>query len=607
MSVDPVAIPIEEYEIMSIHWHLTASLRGGTPAMREAGRLYLPQEPAEGETAYVNRLKRSVLTNMYVKVANKLVGKPLKKPIVLEESVPAEIVALMDDVDSLGTSLDVFIRQVFDAAVDDGLTHILVDMPNVGEIPGEMPDGSLSKRNEEELGIRPFWRHIKAADIIGWKWVMEKGAKVLTQIRILETAKVPAEDEFSQEHRNRIRVIEPTMWRLYEEEVNPRKKQENRDWLLIDEGDNTLGRIPLVTFYTNQKGFMVAQPLMMDIGHLNVTHWQSDSDQRNLLHIARVPILFATGFGDEDDQVELHIGANTITRAPTGADLKYVEHTGKGLEAGTTDLKELEERIQFLGMQFLIKRKSGDETATGRSIDKNESDSDLGIITQELENAIEQLLDITAEWLALGKDGGEVSIFRDFEIAFADAEDIKILLDARKSGELSQLTFFKELKRRGLLGDDFDAQTEIDLLDIESGGSASLEPETPDITSALGTDVPAGDTDIETKADPAPVKGRNAEGDVTGKENDHRHVLEANGKTSSDAAPDGNSHKHTWDEFALRTSVEEGHSHILLTRAGGTGNGTSNNTEGQFEESGPPAGDEPVIQDDGSAQRTAPA
>lgn len=588
MSVDPVAIPVEEYEAMSIHWHLTASLRGGTPAMRAASRVYLPQEPAEGEVAYKNRVDRSVLTNMYVKVANKLVGKPLKKPIVLEESVPAEILTMMDDVDSLGTSLDVFIRQVFDAAVDDGLTHVLVDFPNVDNAEGDFPDGSLTKEQESNLGIRPFWRHVRAGDMIGWKWDMINGRKTLTQIRILETAKVPSEDEFSQDIRHRIRVIEPTFWRLFEEEVNPRKKAENKDWILIDEGLNTLGRIPLVTFYTNQKGFMTAQPLMMDIAHLNVTHWQSDSDQRNLLHIARVPILFGTGFGDDDDQVQLEIGANTITRAPTGATLGFIEHTGKAIESGANDLKDLEDRIQFLGLQFLMKRKSGDETATGRSIDKVETDSDLGIITQELENAIEQLLDITAEWLALGADGGQVSVFRDFEIAFADAEDIKILLDARKSGEISQLTFFKELKRRGLLGDDFDPQTEIDLLDIEGGGTAKLEPDADKPAPPI-TDVPTGDATGEAEADSS-TPGRNAEGDVTAETDEHRHVLEANGKTDSHTNENGVTHNHTWDEFALRTSVDDGHSHILLSRAGGKSSGKGESGKGQFEEGTPPTG-----------------
>jgi hypothetical protein len=588
MSVDPVAIPVEEYEAMSIHWHLTAALRGGTPAMRAASRIYLPQEPAESETAYKNRIDRSVLTNMYVKTANKLVGKPLKKPIVLEESVPAEIVSLMDDVDALGTSLDVFVRAMFDAAVDDGLTHVLVDMPSVDGVEGDFPDGSLTKEQESDLGIRPYWRHVKAGDLIGWKWQMVKGAKTLTQIRILESAKVPGENEFAQERRNRIRVIEPMMWRLYEEEVNPRKKAENKDWLLIDQGLNTLGRIPLVTFYTNQQGFMVAQPLLMDIAHLNVTHWQSDSDQRNLLHIARVPILFGTGFGDDDDQVQLEIGANTITRAPTGATLGFVEHTGKAIESGAKDLKDLEDRIQFLGMQFLVKRKTGDETATGRSIDKNESDSDLGIITQELENAIEQLLDITAEWLALGRDGGEVSVFRDFEIAFADAEDIKLLLDARKSGEISQLTFFKELKRRGLLGDDFDPQTEIDLLDIEGGGNAQLEPET-DGPAQASADISTGDTDPESEDDKS-IEGRNAEGDVTAEADEHRHVLEANGKTDTVTDSEtGESHFHTWNEFGLRTSVDDGHSHILLSRAGGK-SGKSNDDKGQFPEGAQAAG-----------------
>jgi hypothetical protein len=589
MSLDPVAVPSIEYEGMAVHWSVTASLRGGTPAMRAAGQLFLPKEPAESEEAYKNRIDRSTLTNMYVKTANKLVGKPLKKPIVLEESVPGEIIALMDDIDALGTSLDVFTRQVFTAAVDDGLSHILVDMPsalNKG-VEGAFPDGSMTIEQERILNIRPFARHIKAADLIGWKWQMVDGRKTLTQIRIREKAKVE-DGPYSQAVKNRIRVIEPLRWMLFEEQEKDNTKQ--KEWVLIGGGPNSLGKIGLITFYTNQKGFMIAQPLMLDVAHLNVAHWQSDSDQRNLLHIARAPILFATGFGDEDDQVQLEIGANTITRAPTGARLEFVEHSGAAIQAGAQDLKDLEERIQFLGMQFLIKRPSGDNTATGRAIDKGESDSDLGIITQELENALEQMLDLFAEWMNLGDSGGQVSVFRDFEIAFADAEDIKILLDARKTGEISRITFFKELKRRGLLSDDFNPQTEIDLLDIESGGSAGDASDEPDAETGLPVDKGEGQ------------EGRNVEGDTTGESDGHRHILEANGKTDTVTDSEtGESHFHTWDEFALRTSVEDGHSHILLSRAGGS---SGKSSEGIEQESGEAAGagNEIDRQGEGSAQ-----
>jgi hypothetical protein len=562
---DAVATPSPEYNQMSPKWALTATLRAGTEAMRAAGKTYLPQEADEQPKSYENRLRRSVLTNMYRKTADKLIGKPLKKPIIVEEDVPQEIKALLDDIDSLGTRLDVFAKEVFQQAVDDGLTHILVEYPDSDKAAREMgefinDDGtrSLSLRQATELGIRPYARHIKAADLIGWKWEIIEGRKTLTQIRIYEIGRVEGETEFDQELRERVRVIERDNWRLYEkQEATGASGKKRQEWVIIEEGKNTLGKIALSTLYTNQTGFMMGEPWLDDIAQLNVAHWQSDSDQRNLLHVARVPILFAKGFGDEDTQLQLSIGSSSFLKGPSSADLKYVEHSGKGIEAGRNDLKDIEERIQFLGLEAMMKRPGGGGvTATQSAIDSSEANSSLGMISQELENTLEEMLDYFASWMEMPEDsGGSLTVFKDFGIEMADSADIDMLLKAKQAGEISQLTFLKEIKRRGLLAEDFDPQTEIDLLDIESGGKAT-------------TDDPIDPMDEEM---PEPKhKGRNAVGDVTAEVDGHRHTLEENGKMSSEQDSEGTTHTHTWDEFSIRTSVDDGHSHVLLGRAAET-------------------------------------
>ena len=574
---DTVAAPSPEYNAMSPSWTLTAHLRAGTNAMRAAGKMYLPQDPDEAPKAYENRVRRSVLTNLYKKTADKLVGKPLKKPIIVEEDVPQEIRALLDDIDSLGTRLDVFAKEVFTQAVDDGLTHILVEYPDadkaaqkIGEFINEDGTRSLSLRQAEELGIRPYARHVPASDVIGWKWQIIKGKKTLTQIRIIEIGRVEGDDEFKQEMRDRVRVLERDQWRLYEKRTSQTGGGQTKvEWTVIEQGKNTLGRIPLVTLYTNQIGFMMGTPWLEDIAQLNVAHWQSDSDQRNLLHIARVPILFAKGFGDEDTKFSLSIGSNSFLKGPSSADLKYVEHSGKGIEAGRNDLKDIEERIQFLGLEAMMKRPSGGVTATQSAIDSSESNSSLGMISQELENALEEMLDFFALWMEIGEDsGGSLTVFKDFGIEMADAADIDLLLKAKQAGEISQLTFLKEIKRRGLLAEDFDPQTEIDLLDIESGGKAT-------------TDDP-----IDPLEEKEPEhKGRNNVGDVTAEVDGHRHTLEENGKMSTEADDEGTRHTHTWDEFAIRSSVDDGHSHTLLGRSAET-------------KSAPPAMSPPGMPDD---------
>lgn len=566
---DAVAQPSQEYLAMSEFWTLTATLRAGTKAMREAGKTYLPQDTDEQPAAYEARINRSVLTNLYKKTADKLVGKPLKQPIVVEDSVPVEIRPLLDDIDSLGTRLDVFAKDILQQAVDDGMTHVLVEFPNsdkaaqeIGEFKNTDGTRALSLRQATKLNIRPYARHVKAQDLIGWQHEVINGRKTLTQIRIAEIGRVEGDNPYEQDTRERVRVIERDKWELFEKQKreNVGEGGKKTEWVSIETGVNTLGIIPLVTLYTNQIGFMMARPWLEDIAWLNVSHWQSDSDQRNLLHVARVPILFAKGFGDDDTQFEISIGSNSFVKAPSSADLKYVEHSGKGITAGREDLKDIEERIQFLGLEAMMKRPSGNVTATQSAIDSSEANSSLGMVSQELENTLEGVLGLFAMWMELGEDGGgSLSVFKDFGIDAADVEDVEILLKAKQGGEISQMTFLKELKRRNLLADDFNPQTEIDLLDLEGAGTATSDE--PEDEAAM---MEAGET-------PEPEHpGRNKVGDWTSEEDGHRHILEEGGNTSTAADENGVMHSHTWDELGIRSSVDAAHSHILLTRAAQT-------------------------------------
>ena len=53
------------------------------------------------------------------------------------------------------------------------------------------------------------------------------------------------------------------------------------------------------------RGFMTAHPPLMDLAWLNLAHWQSASDQRHILHVARVPILFGRNLTLPEDGLAL--------------------------------------------------------------------------------------------------------------------------------------------------------------------------------------------------------------------------------------------------------------------------------------------------------------
>src|SRR5690606_24069096 len=84
-----------------------------------------------------------------------------------------------------------------------------------------------------------------------------------------------------------------TSWQLFE-------KSDSGEWIKIDSGVVSINRIPLRTYYTRREGFMIGYPFLEGMAWKNLEHWQSASDQRHILHVARVPILFGSGLTEED-------------------------------------------------------------------------------------------------------------------------------------------------------------------------------------------------------------------------------------------------------------------------------------------------------------------
>lgn len=458
-----VATPSSLYEECSKKWHLPRTLMGGTAAMREAGTTYLPQEPAETEHAYRNRRDRSTLFNGFRKTVKDMTGKVFAKPVQIGDDVPERIRAYAENIDLAGRHLSNFAHDVFFDGIQTGVSYILVEMSPAQE--------NATRRDDIEMGRRPYLVHVKAEALIGWKSANINGKLVLTQIRIAEcTTEDDPEDEFAEVEVNQIRVFDRmpaggVLYRVYRWASDAGKDGE---WVLKEAGQTSLPEIGLVPFYANRTDFMQGSPPLEDLAYVNLAHWQSSSDQRNILHVARVPMLFAKGI---DDDAELRIGANSFTRASgEHADMKYVEHSGSAIGSGRDDLKDLEFQMQTLGLELLIPRPGG-QTATGEAIDQSKMSAPLAMMADNLKDALERCFQFMAQYEGLGEDaGGSLEVNKDFGVSMRDAADLQTLLAAVNAGQISRETFWKELVRRNVLMDDFDAEEEAAKIEEEGGG-----------------------------------------------------------------------------------------------------------------------------------------
>lgn len=452
MEKSTVATMSRQVESMQADWALASALLGGTRSMRAAGKKYLPQFPKEDDESYAKRLGSSVLFPAYKRTVSTLSGKPFSKPITVDEA-PDQIEEWLEDCDLQGRNLHAFASDVFQAALGYGLAGILVEYPVTKVEEGAAP---LTQAQEKERGIRPYFVELKCDHLLGWKVARIGVAWRLTQLRFFEFVE---EDEtpYTTKVVQQVRVLNETTWETH-------RQNDKKEWVLHDSGINTLGVVPFVPVYGERCEFMQSRPPLIEVAHLNVAHWQSASDQQNILHVARVPILAATGV---DDTYSLVVGAQAATKLPQGADLKFVEHGGKAIEAGAKDLADLEERMRQAGAELLVIDTK--LTATQVNTENAVGMCALQRTAEAFEDALDYALDLMARWAKLDRSG-HVTLFKDFAAATLAEASAKLLLDMNLAGKISDETLHTEMQRRGILAPDINWEAERERLSNQGPG-----------------------------------------------------------------------------------------------------------------------------------------
>ncbi len=441
--------PANAVTAMHADWNLVEALMGGTKAMRAAGKAYLPMWPGEEQKAYDSRLSVSTLLPAYRETVGNMTSRVFAGPIQLLDDVPANIKDMADDIDREGNNLQVWARDWFAKGLGYGLCHVLVDYTRA--------EGVRTVADEKRAGARPYAIVIHPKRVLGWK---AQGG-VLTQFRFSEV--VPEEDgAFGSKDVEQVRVLEIGSWSIY-------RKNEKDEWILHDSGVSTLPVIPIVTFYTGRTGYMTATPPLMDLAHLNVKHWQSQSDQDNILHVARVPIFTVIGYEDVLDETgqprEIKVGSGTALKLPLNGDAKWVEHTGAAITAGRDSLKDLLEDMRMSGAK-LLQPMAGTAAKTAKQVG-NEADielSPLEAMALSFQDAMNQMLQLLAMWRGQ-PDGGACKVNGNFEIDYAPEVSLPFLVTMANAGKLSDETLFSEAKRRGVISNEVEWEEEKGRLD----------------------------------------------------------------------------------------------------------------------------------------------
>lgn len=482
-----------DYKEMLPYWEMVETILNGADAMRKAGQKYLPQFPNEADANYNYRRKNAKFTNIFRDLVEGLASKPFAKQVDLVDGKASEqIKALAEDIDGAGNHLHVFAGDVFFNGIASAVDWILVDHTTV-------PAGA-TVADEREMGARPYWVRIPALRMLWVESAMIGGKEQFTYAVIYEPTTV--REGFEEKAVNRVRILvrdktvtptetggqtvsyAPARFELWEQQTTVQAKNAGGSWNKINEGPISIGIIALVPFLTGRRkeGSWQVLPPMKDVAHLQVEHYQQETNLKSAKEQTAFPMLAGNGITPPVDQagnpVMAPIGPSAVLYAPMGQDgqhgeWKYIEPTAESLKFLAAEVDKTEQQMRELGRQPLTAQ-TGNLTVVTTAFAAQKGNSAVQAWALNLKDALELAFVYTCMWL---KDASkpEVTVYTDFAIDIETDKAAEVLLKMREGKDISREALIVEAKRRDWLSPEYDAEKDMELILKEVPGDDSEE------------------------------------------------------------------------------------------------------------------------------------
>lgn len=425
---------------------LVRALQGGTRVMRDMGEVFLPRHPRETEDHYVLRLRGTFLFNVFERAIKNMADKPFSMaPTVTGGDADLERISM--NMDRAGTDMQSFGRQFLTDILRSGVGWLIVDFPRLA------PARNLAE--ERERGALPYMIHVRPDDVLGYRYSTESGQRQYTHFRYM-SSRVVQDGRFGEKTVRTIMVLEPGTWEEWTDETG--------SWAIAASGTMSMQQLPIVELRVGEldASGMVRSPFE-DLAWKNVEHWQSSSDQRNILRYARFPMLAAKGYKPSTvggKEKPLEIGPAKILVTPPDGEFYYVEPEGKALESGEKDIDRIEAQMEYLALRPRVDKRSL-ITATGAAIEEVDENNVVKALALSVGNALEEAMILAGKWLGRDWSSVSVSLNGDFEVSSDRGQSVETILRLLDGDSLTIETALEELRALGVFRSRFDVKSEV--------------------------------------------------------------------------------------------------------------------------------------------------
>lgn len=462
------------YNKMAVKRDKIRTVLEGTQAMRDAGEKYTPKFGEETDTDYKRRLQKTHLTNVTADSIENAVSKVFSKELAIDETNSfSEAVQWAENIDRQNSTLNDFGEESFYNVLADGTGYILADNPQ--ENTGELSIEEKTTRN-----IRPYLVFIEAASMIAYRCEIRNNAKVPVYIRyIVEDFEFKA-DGTSVE----VKTVHEISAAPNENEFGYFKtyrQEKGGEWIVTNEGAYPFDQVTCVRINFGKKHELkkdVITPPFLDLAETNIAHWNSSSDQNNVLEHSRFAMYHFKGVemttDENGDPISPGFGPTTVcySKPNTDASIEAITLPVDGLIQGWTDLDRKINEMKMMGLDPLVPSDGGALTASERIIDENKANSALQNWAIRFNNALEKAFQYMALWDGLSDPTKiKLDINTEFGVTEKEVNEVKLLREMHFAGQLSLETLLDEIKNRKMFDTDFDTARELARIAAEQGAN----------------------------------------------------------------------------------------------------------------------------------------
>jgi len=466
----PVNVPPESYQQAAEEWWKPCrDCRQGSDAVKAAGAEYLPplgshDNSTKGQTQYAAYKARALFYNATARTIQGLAGLIFnKEPNFL--LTPA-IEGHEDNITMSDETAELFALKTTEEVLTTGRYGVLVEW-------------------SKDPGVaRPYWVGYRAEDICSFKTERREGEEVLTRVVLKESYfENDPEDEFKENKIDQFRVLslgdEEGDGRYYRQTIW-RDPDDAGEWVPVDEfvpmrRDRPLDFIPFVIIGPTSISPEISKPPLLDLVHVNLSHYRGSADLKHGLHKVALPQPWASGIqGSGSDDGAITIGPSVVWMLDSGGRAGMVEFTGAGLGAIRTDQQDMQALMATLGARLLEESGGPAETATAVRMKHAGENASIRTIAASIETGLTQVFQWHAWWVGTDEHPADVEagieLNRDFFSSRATPDDVKANMLLWQSGGISFETFYHNLSEGEWTRPGVDAEQEHQELIAEGEG-----------------------------------------------------------------------------------------------------------------------------------------